>query len=71
MIVVDDVYVVDLDNDEFLHFLLLSRDLNHFSQLGMKLMKAGKSGLFETWMLKESDLVQVNLKVIFRIPDGC
>lgn len=53
-----DLVAEDLDNDEFLHFLLLSRDLNHFSQLGMKLMKAGKSGLFETWMLKESDLVQ-------------
>jgi len=52
----------DLDNDEYLHFLLEARDLHCFSELGMKLMKAGKKGLFEAWMLKESDLVQAAAK---------
>jgi len=48
----------DLNNDDYLNFLLEARDLHCFSELGMKLMKAGKVGLFEAWMLKESDLVQ-------------
>uniref|UniRef100_H2ZII3 Acyl-CoA oxidase C-alpha1 domain-containing protein n=1 Tax=Ciona savignyi TaxID=51511 RepID=H2ZII3_CIOSA len=48
----------DLTNDEYLHYLLDSRDMVRFSELAIKLMKAGKKGLFETWMLKESDLVQ-------------
>ncbi|CAK8675100.1 uncharacterized protein LOC143469404 [Clavelina lepadiformis] len=48
----------DLSNDEYLHFLLEARELSQFSELAMKLMKGGKEGLFETWMLKESDLVQ-------------
>jgi len=48
----------DLNNDDYLHYLLETRDLLCFSELGGKLMKAGKSGLFEAWMLKESDLVQ-------------
>ena len=48
-----------MNNDEYLHYLLETRDLLCFSELGGKLMKAGKKGLFEAWMLKESDLVQV------------
>jgi len=48
----------DLSNDDYLHFLLETRDLLCFSELGGKLMKAGRKGLFEAWMLKESDLVQ-------------
>lgn len=48
----------DLSNDEYLNNLLELRDLMCFTELGMKLMKAGKKGLFDAWMLKESDLVQ-------------
>ena len=55
---------IDLSNDEYLHFLLEARDLTRFSELAMRLMKAGKEGLFDTWMLKESDLVQVRLTLI-------
>nr|CAB3219773.1 acyl-coenzyme A oxidase 3, peroxisomal [Phallusia mammillata] len=48
----------DLNNDDYLHFLLEARETTLFSELAIKLMQAGKAGLFETWMLKESDLVQ-------------
>ncbi|XP_043224946.1 putative acyl-coenzyme A oxidase 3.2, peroxisomal [Amphibalanus amphitrite] len=49
---------VDLDDTSVLHQLLISRENLAFGLLGMKLMKAGKEKLFDTWMLKESDLVQ-------------
>ena len=32
--------------------------LRNSQTLGMKLHAAGKAGLFESWMLEESDLVQ-------------
>ncbi|XP_078489499.1 uncharacterized protein LOC100181361 [Ciona intestinalis] len=48
----------DLSNDEYLHHLLDARDMMRFSELAVKLMSAGRKGLFDTWMLKESDLVQ-------------
>merc|ERR1712142_1235551 len=48
----------DLNDDAFLHYLLEARELQNFMELAMKLMQAGKKGLFDTWMMKESDLVQ-------------
>lgn len=48
----------DLNDDNFLHYLLEARELQNFMELAMKLMQAGKKGLFDTWMMKESDLVQ-------------
>jgi len=59
-------FYIDLSNDDYLHFLLEARDLTRFSELAMRLMKAGKEGLFETWMMKESDLVQVCKKLILQ-----
>nr|CAB3219772.1 acyl-coenzyme A oxidase 3, peroxisomal [Phallusia mammillata] len=46
----------------FLHNLLCSRENLKFKQLQQKLVEAGKSGLFDAWMLKESDLVQSSAK---------
>lgn len=48
----------DLNNQKYLHSLLESREKALFMELGMKMMKAGKKGRFETWMCKEQDLVQ-------------
>ena len=47
-----------MNNPAFIHFLLQSRELMLFMNLGEKLMVAGKKGLFESWMYQESDLVQ-------------
>jgi acyl-CoA oxidase len=48
----------DLNDDAYLHYLLEAREFQCFMELAMKLMQAGKKGLFDTWMMKESDLVQ-------------
>lgn len=48
----------DLGSTEFLHNLLEIRENMEFIELGTKLLQAGKKGLFDKWMLKESDLVQ-------------
>jgi len=44
---------------EFLNFLLKKREDMLFTELGKNMMKAGKEKLFETWMLENSDLVQL------------
>jgi len=51
-------FEVDLSDPASLHKLLVARENLTFGALGMKLMKAGKAGLFDTWMLQESDAVQ-------------
>ena len=51
--------VTDLNDDAYLHYLLEAREFQNFMELAMKLMQAGKKGLFDAWMMKESDLVQV------------
>ena len=48
----------DLNKRNYLHALLESREKDLFIALGMKMMKAGKEGRFDTWMYKEQDLVQ-------------
>jgi len=48
----------DLNNQEYLHSLLESRENKLFISLGMKMKKAGKEGRFDTWMYQEQDLVQ-------------
>jgi len=47
-----------LESTDYLHYLMLLKENKMFTDLGMKLHKAGKAGLFDTWMLQESDLVQ-------------
>jgi len=48
----------DLQDVEFLHNLLAVRENKEFVQIGKSLQAAGKAGIFEEWMLRESDLVQ-------------
>nr|XP_039271980.1 acyl-coenzyme A oxidase 3, peroxisomal-like [Styela clava] len=50
----------DPSNADYLHYLLVERENKAFSQLGEVMMKAGKEHLFDTWMMKESDLVQLS-----------
>ena len=49
----------ELDNKEYLLFLLESRELKLFKSLGEKMAAAGRDGTFTTWMLHESDLIQM------------
>jgi len=51
----------DFNNISFLHDLLLVKENTNFTELGGKLMKAGKR-MFESWMMQESDLVQASAK---------
>ncbi|CAH1789068.1 unnamed protein product [Owenia fusiformis] len=48
----------NLDDPEFLHYCLEKREQTLFMFLGAKMKKAGKEGMFETWMYQESDLIQ-------------
>jgi len=48
----------DLNDLGFLFNLLAKRENMEFIELGGKLKKAGKIGLFDEWMLRQSDLVQ-------------
>ena len=48
----------DLTDYNYLHYLLQCREDIMFTELGQKLQVAGKSGLFDTWMYDESDLIQ-------------
>merc|ERR1712029_146647 len=48
----------DLSNQEFLLYLLSTRELKQYWELGEKMVKAGKDGTFNTWMLEERDLIQ-------------
>jgi len=52
----------DLESLPYLHYLMQMRENKLFSDLGMKLMKAGKAGMFDTWMLQESDAVQTSAR---------
>merc|ERR1712156_1273006 len=48
----------DLSNQNYLLYLLETREMKNFFELGQKMAKAGKDGTFNTWMLEESDLIQ-------------
>lgn len=52
----------DLHSLDYLHYLLENREQMLFMTLGGKLMQAGANGLFQSWMLEESDLVQACAK---------
>jgi len=52
----------DLESLEFLHYLMQFKENKLFSDLGLKLMKAGKAGMFDTWMMQESDAVQASAR---------
>jgi len=48
----------DLTDPTYLLHLLRTMEVKLFTQLGKKMMAAGKAGTFNTWMLQESDLIQ-------------
>jgi len=48
----------DFDSIDYMENLLKKREDILYMQLGMKMAKAGKAKLFETWMYESSDLVQ-------------
>lgn len=51
----------NFDDVGYLHNLLLLKENSCFTELGGKLIKAGKR-MFDCWMMKESDLVQASAK---------
>lgn len=52
----------DLESLRFLHYLIEAKENKLFSDLGLKLLKAGKAGMFDTWMMQESDSVQASAR---------
>ncbi len=48
----------DVSSLTFLHNLLKRREELLFMTLGGRMMKAGKEGLFDSWMYEESDTIQ-------------
>ncbi len=48
----------DLKNADYLHYLLQKREDMLFIELGTKAKDINKGGLFQMWMLEESDLIQ-------------
>ena len=54
--------VADLTSVDYLHYLLQKREDLLFIELGTKMKAAGKEGVFDTWMLRESDLIQAAAK---------
>lgn len=52
----------DIQDVNYLHYLLESREITQYMTLGGKLMQAGPSGLYDSWMLQESDLVQASAR---------
>jgi len=48
----------DVASTEYLHALMNRRENRLFMGLGKALAEAGRAGLFESWMLQESDSVQ-------------
>jgi len=55
---VEEYDTPDLHNTGYLHSLLQMRENLLCMELGMKLGSAGKKGLFNAWMMQESDLIQ-------------
>lgn len=48
----------NLTDQDYLLYLLNAREQVLFKKLGEKMAAAGKAGMFDTWMLEESDLIQ-------------
>merc|ERR1711970_235742 len=48
----------DAGSTEYLHDLINRRENTLFMSLGKEMARAGRAGMFETWMLQESDRVQ-------------
>ena len=52
----------DLLSLDYLHYLLQKREDGLFMELGLKMKKAGKEGMFDAWMYDCSDLVQASAR---------
>ncbi|CAL4175991.1 unnamed protein product [Meganyctiphanes norvegica] len=52
----------DAASTEYLHDLMNRRENTLFMGLGKEMAKAGRAGMFEAWMLHESDRVQAAAK---------
>ena len=62
----------DVNDPHFLHYLLQVKEQATMLELAMKMKNAGKEGLYNTWMLQESDLVQdVALSYGHRLMSEC
>ena len=48
----------DFTNVDYLMHVLADREMILFGKLGKTMAAAGKEGMFDTWMLQESDLIQ-------------
>ena len=48
----------DFANVDYLMYVLAERETTLFGKLGKAMAAAGKQGLFDTWMLQESDVIQ-------------
>ena len=53
-----DAPTEDFNSTNYIQFLLQKREDLLYTELGKRMMKAGKEKLFETWMFESSDLVQ-------------
>ena len=45
-------------NKDYLLHILNEREVTLFKTLGQKMAAAGKEGMFNTWMMEESDVIQ-------------
>jgi acyl-CoA oxidase len=52
----------DVNDPDFLSYLLQVREVKLFTELGQKSVAAGKGGIYRTWQLEESDLIQHSAK---------
>ena len=48
----------DFTNPDYLLHILNEREMTLFKTLGGKMAAAGKEGMFNTWMMEESDVIQ-------------
>ena len=48
----------EFTNSDYLLYILNEREMVLFRKLGQKMAAAGKEGMFTTWMMEESDLIQ-------------
>lgn len=53
-----DAPAPDFNSLDYLHHLIVQREEMLFTELGTRMMKAGKEKVYTTWMLESSDLVQ-------------
>ena len=48
----------EFTNQDYLLHIINEREMILFQDLGAKMASAGKAGMFNTWMMEESDVIQ-------------